>query len=489
MATISSATRVLQCADLLQHVLQWCYRIELVALACTQRVLRQYLMNSHNTIHMTKLWPKHMLHVQVSDARRWDELQASPTGRAVRHLDFSQLVVTTDEQANERDWMTGWTYPLVSLKLFGQTHNQLTSIYTSDSKSALAEYLWYACCGDNESPPTPASIQNLQQHAAFFSPIPATSSRSVFVEATSRADIIRYRSSLIPRVDLPMNMVLKIANQWPATRLVNRWLASSACHSLATIAYDFRSTIVSKLMWEHITILLLHNHLHGLRHLEIMHPHQRSLSLLRISCLARLTLLYTGKVSISVISRVVRLARQAARNAVIDIACDHVYIFRNDVQEPSEDFLMSIRQGCVTWSPISITMYVDATNTVDRLCQALREAPSTRTTPPVVLVRIILEDLGALIPCELKFIAKQTRWEVCTRYENTLDDIHMVHFMALLNQLRCNNYPYPAVIKLNVRTDDQRQRLAQHLSPHLPSTTLLAWGGSNQLRGYLVRQP
>jgi hypothetical protein len=486
----SPATRVLQCNDLLQHVLQWCNRSDLVALACTQRALRHNLMNGH-TDNMTRLWPKHMVHVQVSDAQRWDQVQASSTGRAMRHIDFSQLLLPAVNELDERDWMRGCTYPLLSLGLWRTRHTHANIKWYC--KRELTEYIWYACCGDRELLSTETScIQELQGHTncLFVGPTATTTiSRSAFVETISQSGFFKPVDT-IPITDLPMDMIRRIATQWPAAQLLAHCLTTPACRSLTTVACTFEGSHVFQFLWMRLIMSLLH-HLHHLRHLVMWNASHICFPLPSTLHVRRLSLAYAKSTSLSLITRSAQLACQAAHpNMAIDIACETICVSSDDVEREHESYSEAcfafIRQGRITWSCDTIVAPVHGKTAVARLCQALSEAPTP--IAPVIFVRFCIEP-SLLMPRDLAFVKETTHWIVYFDTMHTLGDAEsVVCFEALLDQLRVDGHTFPIVIRLECRDRDglPLDSLAQRLVYHLPHTTIVTWKQTRQLHGRLV---
>jgi hypothetical protein len=481
----SSAIRVLHCNDLLRHVLQWCHRSELVALACTQHVLRHDLMNGH-TDNMARLWPKHMIDVQVSNARRWDELQASATGRAVRHLDFSRLETAYEATGDDRDWMAGWMDPLISLRLFSP------NILSTHITNTHAELLWYTHCGSSNVC-SEESASELHQATSFITLTPRSclfTSRSTFVQAFGRSTFIRTLGQISPDTYsskvLPVDAILQITHQWPAAQLAARWLMSPACRFLATVSFQLMEKTY---LWEYIILSLLHplDHLH---HLMLQRADQLSLSFRSMPPhLTHLSLKYNRYTPTQAIVNNVRFASQTTQ-ALLHVTCEVAINFvpySSWIGDAMDTLISRITQGSVVCSIPFIVTSIKCMEVHERLCQTLREASSC--VIPVVFVQFDI-DLRRLKPQELALVVQMSHWQVVFRGWDTFDGAEpIVHFESFLDQLRTDGHALPTTIELNSVTDSHYHCVATRLVPHLPATTLVTWGVFPllyQLRGCLA---
>jgi hypothetical protein len=375
----SSAARALRCNDVLQHLLQWCHLPELVAIECVQRDLRHDLLDAASE-RMARLWPTHLVHVPVSDDSKWDRMQASATGRAVRHLDFTELPLF--EQF--RPWMNNWTFPLVSLRLPATKHfifNQSISRY------ALAECLWHSCCGDTEIP-TMAELQALKQ---FLNPHAeeVLASRTTFVNSTEH-EVKEYHWIYFLETHLPLNVLLRIEHQWPVVQTFADWLTAPACQSLVAISCDLGSCYDVR-CWPCIVMSLLRYHSPRIQHLEIRNATSFALSLVPMLSLTRLSLVYTNKHDawMETFSNPALLQAITECHLVINIRNKHIDIADSPPPSGLDGLYTGLVRGTIIWPLESIAHGPWGAETANCLCRALQGAPT-----PVRPTKLVNFDLG-----------------------------------------------------------------------------------------------
>jgi hypothetical protein len=327
---LSAATRALRIHSILQHVLQWCIALpDLVALACTQKCLRDDLLDG-TSAHMARWWPPHVLHVTIKDVVKWDCMHASKTGRAVRYLNFSQL----DAWDSTRAWIDGWTFPLVSLVL--PSHH----VFDIPSRIREIERNAHVFCQYSHVVPVPADLQPLQQHvdsmqldsSAFVSP-------EALLHAYCFAQYPRMPAILADR-GLPPNVVDKC----PGAQMVASWLLSPACRSLVSLSIELSTGREVYHPWMRFLVAFLRD-LDHLQHLTLKNTTWNHMSFSENpyalpASLTRLSLMYRSmvrsRVPVEIVADDVANARhQGTRPLSIDIHCTSVSFSASSSTHPT----------------------------------------------------------------------------------------------------------------------------------------------------------